>query len=217
MEPTELVDYRRQALLAGMQEVSEDCWAAGWHSGLSRDLYRIVFERASPEYGMGWINAAERKKLRKWAILTDTWFVWGKDAQMPVRISLDDARQQFQRIVSKSVPGGLRVREAVALYQSSAPEDWVLAPVSDKISSDNSLLSQWLNRAREVYRYRGDSALYLSRRRDAQFTLGYGTCQLDVVQPSWLPDCALRAEHCTEDKPCRCLQSCPACAQTGEL
>ena len=214
LEQTELVDYRRQALLASMHEVSEDCWGSGWFPALSRDLYRIAFERASPEYGMGWVNAEERKKLRKWAILTDTWFIWDRATQMPMRISLETARDKFQRIISKSAPGGLRVREALALYQGSKPSDWMLERFEAKVES-GSRLTQWLSWAREVYRLRHDPALYLARRRDSQLTLGYGTCQLDVVQPAWLPDSVLRAAGCTDDKPCQHFHSCPACAQTG--
>lgn len=220
MEPEhdeQLMEFRRQALLAAMQDLSEDCWAAGWSTGLERDLYRIVFERAHPEYGLGWINATERKRMRRWAILTSTWFVWCDKTHMPKTIHLAEANARFQRIPSKQVPEGLRVKEALALYQNSGPEDWELEPpVAEKPSSCHCQFKKWLKRAREIYRLKHDSALYLARRHDFQFTLGYGTCQLDLVQPRWLSSDAFpRAENCTENEPCKRIQRCVACAESS--
>jgi hypothetical protein len=218
-EHDELTTFRRQALLGVMQDLSEDCWAAGWNSGLERDLYRIVFEDACPEYGMGWINATERKSMRQWALLTDSWWVWDsqKEGGKPKLISLSEAKSRFARIVSKQVPEGLTVREALSLYQLSGSDDWELEPLLERAVPDNSFIL-WLNRARETYRFKTDPALYLTRRHDFQFVLGYGTCQIDIVQPSWLPtESFLRAPGCTESEPCKHVQLCCACAEKSGI
>ncbi len=207
------MEFRRQALLASMQDLSEDCWSAGWNTGLERDLYRIVFEGACPEYGMGWINATERNKMSQWAILTDCWWVWSASEHRPVTISLVEAEARFQRIPSKTVPAGLTVKEALAIYEASSADDWELEPLMEREIADSPFI-QWLNRAREVYRLRRDPAMYLQRRFDFQFVFGYGTCQIDLVQPSWLPsDGFLRADGCKESEPCGRVQLCPACGE----
>lgn len=213
----ELTTFRRQALLAAMQDLSQDCWAAGWNSGLERDLYRIVFEDALAEYGLGWISATDRKNIRHWAILSDSWFVWSDEHAQAVRIPLSEAKQRYRRIVTKDVSDGLTVREGLALYQLSGPDDWELEALVERDLPDSPFI-RWLNRAREIYRFTTDSALYLRRRHDFQFVLGYGTCQIELVQPSWLPsDRFLRAEGCDENAPCKRVLLCCACAESAGI
>ena len=208
--------FRRQALVHTMHELSEECWDTGWTAGLERDLYRIVFEGAHPEYGMGWITAPCRKQMLEWATLTDSWFVWSNEKGLAIPVSLKEARARFRRITSKQVPEGLTVREASALYELSGPDDWELEPIV-AMPVETTGFRQWLNRARERYLFKTDPALYLRRRRDFQFVLGYGTCQVDLVQPRWLPaEAFVRAEGCSEDKPCKRIQLCVACAETGD-
>src|SRR5215467_3409380 len=198
----ELTIFRRQALLAAMQDLSEDCWAAGWYTGLERDLYRIVFEGALSEYGMGWVSAMDRRNIAQWAAFTDTWYCWSDDERRPVSIPLSEARSRFRCIVTACFPEGLTVREAHALYDLSGPDDWELEPFLQYEVAKTPLI-QWLHRAREMYRFTTDPSLYLVRRHDFQFVLGYGTCQVDLVQPSWLPhEAFLRAEGCSEIAPC---------------
>ena len=209
--------YRRQALLAVMQELSEECWDVSWHPSLERDLYRIVFESAHPEYGMGWITATDRKNMRHWAVLSDSWFIWSDAQEQAIRIPLSEAKSRFRGIVTHDVPDGMRVHEAKALYELSSRDDWELEPFVER-DLPNVPFLQWLNRARETYRFTTDRSLYLVRRHDGQFVLGYGPCQVDLVQPKWLPsEGFLRADNCSENNPCKRLQLCCACAEEAGI
>ena len=91
----ELQEIRRYSLLKLMQEISDACWGTLWNKGLERHLWRMAFEDASPEYGMGSVEIHQLTMLQHYSQMTDTWWVAGETSRMWLKISLQDAHERY--------------------------------------------------------------------------------------------------------------------------
>jgi len=215
-EREELMEFRRQALLGLMREISENCWASGWNHGLEADLYRIAFEGASPEYGRGEVSVAEREKLSRCAALADCWFCYPGEAKVPTPISLEEAKARYRHIRPEGEEIGRTVQEVVDVYGNSTPDDWARVVETDSVDeADASAFGDWLSRAREVYSNRAAPLIRLVRRHDLRFDLRYGDCDVRIVEPSWLPKEFPRAVGCTQESPCGQIRRCVSCSEMG--
>lgn len=213
-ERQELMEFRRQALLARMRDISDGCWAARWHHGLEADLYRITFEGASPEYGIGEVTVFERERLASCAVRANCWFSWSEETAEPTPISLDEAKTRYERICPEGVTMGRTVQEVVSIYEKSEPHQWIqIKPDDDTDESAGTHFLDWLYRASETYKNGLDPRIELVRRSDLRFDLRYGECDVRIVEPSWLPKEFPRADDCTPAQPCRKIRRCVACAE----
>ena len=193
-----------------MRKTSESCWASGWHRGLDADLFRIAFERASPEYGRGEVSPEDQALLREYARRAECWF---SRFEEPVAISLEEAKTRFERIRPHGVWGrGRTVREVFDIYEQSEPRDWAPEFETHEDERGSGQALDFLFAARERHRYRHDRLIELVRRYDAKFNLCYGEVEIRIVEPRWLSKEPPRAEGCTQERPCEVIRRCVWCA-----
>jgi len=183
----ELQEYRANAVLREMRDISEDHWCAGWNSNLEHDLYLIVFEGASSDYGMGEIDPERSRALRAVAEKANVWWHWDREQQCPVSISLTEAKERYGRITIVSdgvVRGAKTVGEVLALYEAAAnkPEDWHLAPAQPE-----PLLSWFPAYDGHVFFLLSDHDVELVQGDDGTYDLRYGYTSVKTVTPEWAP------------------------------
>lgn len=75
---TECAALARDALEALMGEISEDCWCAGWMSGLELALWEAVV-KGGMDYGQGEITAEQAQRLKRLSELAGGWCAWNDD------------------------------------------------------------------------------------------------------------------------------------------
>lgn len=182
----ELQEFRRQDVLHLMRELSEDCWAAGWNSGLEHDLYLIVFEGMCPEYGMGEVSGATIERMRRNATLSDSWWVYPNDkSYTPVLITLDEARRRFSKLGPvgderfPDPPVEPTVQDIVGLYEASSEADWVLT-----IDDEPPPKFAWGSDFHE-YGLKSNLLVSLCQRDDRRYDLRYGYRTIKIVTPTW--------------------------------
>lgn len=72
-----------QAKLADlMSDISEECWCAGWMSGLEFTLWRII-NGGERQYGQGGITDEQVAELKQLSELIGGWIYWYDDTDNP--------------------------------------------------------------------------------------------------------------------------------------
>lgn len=68
----------KEVLAELMSEISEDCWCAGWLSGLEFDLWEMV-QGGPRRFGMGEVSEEDVQRLRVLSNECGGWIVWNMD------------------------------------------------------------------------------------------------------------------------------------------
>jgi hypothetical protein len=99
----ELQAYREQDLLRLMEDISEDCWCAGWMTGNENALYRMAHAGGLRKYGLCDVSDDRVNRLRDLSVLTGKWFVWD-DVEGTVAVSLADFARHFPPASTSDTP-----------------------------------------------------------------------------------------------------------------
>lgn len=84
-------------LLGLIKGISEDCWCAGWMSGIEYDLWGAA---AGKPYGQGIITERQATLLRLLSEECDGWWCWQDDG--PKFIRRDEWKKQVERVRNSS-------------------------------------------------------------------------------------------------------------------
>jgi len=83
-------------LANAMSAISEECYAAGWLSGLEYTLWRfITYEESDARWGWSTIETARLDNLRTLALDIGGWIVWDDDLG-EVFLTFDEWKQKHQ-------------------------------------------------------------------------------------------------------------------------
>ena len=82
--PDTIEEGAQAALLALMCGISEECWCAGWMSGLGADLMRIAGAGKAAEYGQCLLTQRQARLLNDLALEAGGWWAWDSEAGRPV-------------------------------------------------------------------------------------------------------------------------------------
>jgi hypothetical protein len=95
-----------ELLLQKMRDVSQDHWCAGWLFDLERDLYRIVFCGADPDYGWGPVKPETIARLRELAEECGKWWSWSGDYDEAneTLITLEEAHKRWSEFDDSKRP-----------------------------------------------------------------------------------------------------------------
>ncbi|MCW2240791.1 hypothetical protein [Azospirillum canadense] len=89
-----LAKHAKSGLRHLMEEISEDCWCAGWLSGMEYDLWSMV-QGGPRDYGVSEVSQGEVGQLIALSQQTGGWWHRPKGADDAVSISLDDWKALF--------------------------------------------------------------------------------------------------------------------------
>jgi hypothetical protein len=67
-----------RALVSLMEELSEECWCAGWMNGLEYDLWGIVVGDRSADYGQWTVTPAQIADMKAFSERIGGWIVWAE-------------------------------------------------------------------------------------------------------------------------------------------
>ena len=100
----------QQALADYMSVLSEECWCAGWLTGLEYALWSIV--QSGTTYGQSWgqseVSAVEMAELKRLSELVGGWIFWNPGAptvdDCPTFIPMDEWLKKYEAY-NKNGPG----------------------------------------------------------------------------------------------------------------
>lgn len=69
-----------ELLLIEMEDISEDCWCAGWMDGLEFSLWKIL-ESGERHYGHSTVNETQIERLRYLSSEAGGWWYWNGAAE----------------------------------------------------------------------------------------------------------------------------------------
>lgn len=92
-------------LLGLMTGISEDCWCAGWLTGLEHSLWQAAHSDEDYEFGMGVVTKRQRDLLRLLHEECGGWWVW-EDGAVFIRADEWESRRPAQSPSDQSPKSG---------------------------------------------------------------------------------------------------------------
>lgn len=89
-----LAEFAKDALVSLMSDISEDCYCAGWMSGLESDLWARMVGDLPPAYGQSEVAKDDLNRLRELSNMAGGFWVWNDGNEF---VSLDFWRREYAK------------------------------------------------------------------------------------------------------------------------
>ena len=84
------MNWKQQALASLMRAISEDCWYAGWMTGLEFRLWQIVQNPEDNFYGVATVSKEDIQTLKEISDEISGWIAWSEKEGGQVFVSMDE-------------------------------------------------------------------------------------------------------------------------------